>query len=309
MGLAALSLVARYRAAGPDVRSQIRWFMVAGTLVTITLVPLAQLFVFVSPREGRGQDLWVTFFVCASLFPAAIWLAITRHRLYDIDRLVNRAFVHGTMIALLAGVFTASIGLSQRLFVHVTGDTSDVAIVLTTLVAAAAYTTVRRRLERLADRLFRYDAPRLGAFSQSVHEMVTLLDPEETARRMLGEAIGVLHACGGWVELDDDTLDIAALPVEGSTDRSAAGCAPALSVAIPGRSGPIGRLVVGPRLGGAPYHQRDAEVLEEFAALLGRALELRPARPTCRSGDRRRHHRLGLADRPATQALGEPLAI
>jgi hypothetical protein len=306
MGLGAASLVVRYRAASPEAREQIRWFMVAGTLVAATLLPLAHLFVFVSPSAGRGQDLWVAFFVCASLFPAAIWLAITRHRLYDIDRLVNRAFVHGTSIAVLAGVFTASIALSQRAFVQLTGETSDLAIVLTTLIAAAAYTPVRRRLERLADRLFRYEEPRLGAFSQSVHEMLAMLDPEETARRLLAEAMAEVHASCGWIELDGRLAALGQLDTEGP-DGVMRPCPPAVSIPVGSTAGPVGRLMIGSRVGGGVYHDRDVRVLEEVAGLVGRAFELRPepgtrqARPT-----RGRRSRVR---RSTVVALGEPLAI
>lgn len=285
MALAAASLVARYRKAADDVRRPIRAFALVGAAVVATLVPLWHLFVFVDPLEGRGQDLWVAFFLTASLFPVVVGFAITRSRLYGLDRIVSRTFVYGMTTAIVAGLFTASIGMSQRLFVAFTGETSDMAIVLTTLIAASAYTPVRRRLEALAERLFKYEEPRLGSYGQSLRDMLSALDPEEAARRLLGEAVSRLHACEGWVELDDGSYDISMPAADGSTagtpeDR----CPPVVAVPIEGRGGRLGRLFLGPRLDGSPYRPEDILVLEEAARLLARAIELpaggsRAARP------------------------------
>lgn len=288
MVLGALSLVARYRGAGAEVRRQVRWFVFAGTLVAATLAPLARLFVFVDPAAGRGQDLWVLFFASASLFPAAVAIGVTRYRLYEIDRILSRTFVYGTLTAILAGLFTASVGLSQRLFVALTGETSDLAIVLTTLVAASAYTPVRRRLEGVAERLFRYEEPRFGAYRASLHEMLTLLDPEEAARRLAAEAASEL---GGSVRVElagiagtEPAVPAPAYAAASSADRAAV-------VPIVGRRGPLGRLVLGPRPDGAPYRQDEIHALEDVAALLGRCLDLRgPAR-----GGRSRRTRAGQA--------------
>jgi hypothetical protein len=268
MVLGALSLVARYRRAGADVRRQVRWFVFAGTLVAATLAPLAHLFVTVDPAAGRGQDLWVLFFASASLFPAAVAIGVTRYRLYEIDRVLSRTFVYGTLTAILAGLFTASVGLSQRLFVALTGETSDLAIVLTTLVAASAYTPVRRRLEGVAERLFRYEEPRFGAYRASLHEMLTLLDPEEAARRLAAEAARELGTGGVRVELDGVAGDAETVP-------TSPGGAAAAVVPIIGRRRPLGRLVLAARPDGAPYRPDEIHALEDVAALLGRCLDLR----------------------------------
>jgi hypothetical protein len=281
MVLGAISLVARYRRAGAEVRRQIRWFVLAGAIVAATLAPLAHLFVFVDPAAGRGQDLWVLFFASASLFPAAVGIGITRYRLFEIDRILSRTFVYGSLTAIFAGLFTASVGLSQRLFVALTGETSDLAIVLTTLVAASAYTPVRRRLEALAERLFRYDEPRFGAYRASLREVLTLLDPEEAAQRLVAEATRELGALGGWVELDGEAGDADASATAPGSARATAhgapgpGIRPAVVVPIPGHDGSRGRLVLGPRPDGAPYRPDDIRALEDVAALLGRCLDLR----------------------------------
>jgi len=306
MALGALSLVARYRVAGREARQQIRWFVFAGTLVAATLLPLAHLFVFVDPGAGQGQDLWVLFFVTSSLIPAAVGTAILRYRLYDIDRIISRTFVYGTLTAILAGLFTASVGLSQRLFVAATGETSDAAIVLTTLVAASSYTPVRRRLEGLAERLFRYEEPRFGAYRQSLHDLLGLLDPEAAARRLVDEATRELRASAGWVELTE--AGAAPSSAEDGGGSAPTPCPPVVSVEIPGRHGTLGRVVLGPRLDGTPYRPAEVDALAEVARLVGRALDVRPVAAPAAIGGRqigarrqpgRRHRAAASAPRAA----------
>jgi hypothetical protein len=94
-----------------------------------------------------------------SSFPIAAAAAISRYRLYDVDLLIGRTLVYVPLMAILSGLYTASIALIQRLFVAVTGETSDVAIVLTLLLVASAFTPVRRSLESALERRFQ---PRQG---------------------------------------------------------------------------------------------------------------------------------------------------
>jgi hypothetical protein len=70
-------------------------------------------------------------------------VAILHHRLYDIDLILNRALVYIPLTAILAGLYAAGVALFQRLFVAVTGDRSDGAVVITTLVLAGLFTPVR----------------------------------------------------------------------------------------------------------------------------------------------------------------------
>ena len=137
----AASVVVRYRRAGTEQRQQIKWFAVAGTL----FVPGAV--------AGLSPSLvgQVFLLACALFAAAAIAIAILRYRLYEIDLIINRTLVYGALSAILAGVYTASITLSQRVFMAVTGERSDAAIVLTTLVVAATFTPLKTRLQAVVD--------------------------------------------------------------------------------------------------------------------------------------------------------------
>jgi hypothetical protein len=149
--LAAASLLVRYRTAVGDTRRQIRLVVAAG-------IGLAALYVTflgfsVAGVGGLARDvISVLMAIALLLSPVAILVAIARYRLYDIDRLVGRGFVYGGLLALLAGLYAASMRLFTALFGGLLGDSSEIALVVTTLVLASTLTPIKTRLERVATR-------------------------------------------------------------------------------------------------------------------------------------------------------------
>jgi hypothetical protein len=254
--LASLSLVARYRRAEPLVAAQIKWLalfsVLAITSLAISLLPLGQL---TDIPFGVGLLL----FAC---MPIAIGIAITRYRLYDIDRLINRALVYGSLTAILAGVFTAAVGLAQRLFIAYTGTTSDAAIVLTTLVVATLYAPLRKRLEAIVDRWFKYESREFGAYRADVERFLALAEPEAAARRLASEAAAEL-----------DPVGLAVVDREGRTLATAGLWPQRVAIRLPiGRGeASIGTLLIGPRRDGRPHDAREVEDLADIAILVGRA--------------------------------------
>jgi hypothetical protein len=149
--MAAASLLLRYRDAEGDVRRQIRLVVAAG-------IGLAALYVTflgfsVAGIRGPARDL-VSVLMAISLLlsPLAILVAMARYRLYDIDRLVGRGFVYGGLLALLAGIYAASMRLFTALFAGLLGESSETALVVTTLLLATTFTPIKSRLERVARR-------------------------------------------------------------------------------------------------------------------------------------------------------------
>jgi hypothetical protein len=261
--IAAVSLILRYRRADPIVAAQIRWLALVASLAVATLaVSLLPI-----PEAINNLFFGAGLTLMAGI-PIAIGIAITRYRLYDIDRLINRALVYGALTAILAGVFTAAVGLAQRLFVAATGQTSDAAIVGTTLVVATLYAPLRKRLEAVVDRRFKFDERLFGAYRDEVRRALSLLEPVAAAERLIREAVDELDAVGG-----------AILDVNGAV-AATAGAWPqptAVRVAIPGGSSVLAAIELGPRIGGSPLDPGRIEELERMAALVVHATRLRDA--------------------------------
>jgi hypothetical protein len=150
------SVVERYRQSGTIERQQLEWFAWAVSLVVIAgAVEIVVVGPWASVSPVASDLSWIIFAFATVLVPIAALIAITKYRLYEIDRLISRTFVYGALTALLAGLYTASIKLFTSLFVGVTGQSSDGALILTTLVLATSFTPLKVRLEHIADERLR----------------------------------------------------------------------------------------------------------------------------------------------------------
>ena len=151
--LAGASLFARLRNATPVERQQIKWFAYA-----ITVTGSGAILTY-SVGEVFGVS-WVRavgyVFVMVGLvgIPTSVGIAIFKYRLYNIDRIVNRTLVYGSLTAMLLAVYFAAIVFLQRVFVLLTGEKSTLAVVASTLVIAALFTPLRRRIQSFIDRRF-----------------------------------------------------------------------------------------------------------------------------------------------------------
>jgi hypothetical protein len=141
--MCASALLVRYRRAGPEERAQLRWVAVAVTIFVAQLVVSIVL---------PSLDL---FALTLPLLPISVGIAILRYRLYDIDLIISRALVYIPLTGLLGGLYAASVALFQRVFIALTGDRSDGAIIITTLILAGTFTPVRKALEGAVDARFR----------------------------------------------------------------------------------------------------------------------------------------------------------
>jgi hypothetical protein len=151
--LASASILVRLRRVTGVERQQLKWFVYAAALLTVFLV--IEAIVITTGTDRLFQlSLLLTSLGFASL-PVAAGIAILRYHLYDIDFLINRTFVYGALVAILAGLYAASIKLFQSLFGAVTGEESDAVLVITTLILATTFTPIKRRLEGLVERRFK----------------------------------------------------------------------------------------------------------------------------------------------------------
>ena len=169
----AASLVVRFRRSGSVERQQIKWLAFAALAIPIWFLTNA-------PIEEASRSLFVVIdaLVVSTLIPVAAGIAILRYRLYDIDVVINRALVYGTLTVTLALVYVGSVVGLQAAFRSLTGQESTLAIVASTLAIAALFNPLRRRVQGFVDRRFyrrKYDARKtLEAFAAKLRDETNL---------------------------------------------------------------------------------------------------------------------------------------
>ena len=174
---AVISLFIRLRRARGLERQQIKWFVYATALTIcggIVTYP-------VSEAIGSQWLKWigfVPFIVGVMAIPISMGIAIMRYRLYDIDILINRTLVYGSLTATLVALYFGGIIVSQRVFDFLTGEQSTLAVVASTLLIAALFGPLRGRIQAFIDRAFyrnKYDARQtLEAFSVKLRDETDL---------------------------------------------------------------------------------------------------------------------------------------
>jgi hypothetical protein len=120
----------------------------------------------------------VVFAVIFVGLPVAIGIAVLRYRLYEIDIIINRTLVYGSLTVTLVALYFGGVVVLQRLFVLLTGEKSMLAVVASTLAIAALFNPLRRRVQALVDRRFyrqKYDAAKmLATFNSRLREETDL---------------------------------------------------------------------------------------------------------------------------------------
>ena len=152
--IGALALFDRVRHANADERQQLKWFGYAGALVLAAFLIEAAARALPSVASLRLASDAVALLALTAL-PAAVGIAIIRYGLYDIDLIINRTLVYVLLTGVLAGVYTGAVALFQRLFVAMSGQGSDLAIVMTLFVVATVFTPVKNTLQEHVDRRIR----------------------------------------------------------------------------------------------------------------------------------------------------------
>jgi hypothetical protein len=186
MVLAGWSLVVRYRRSDLVGRQQLKWFVYGMTVLLVTALLEMAAFALLPRDSALGELSLGALFVGASLPPLAAAVAIMRYGLYEIDVLINRTFVFGALTAVLAGLYAAGIRLFQSLFVAVTGQESDGALVLTTLVLATTFTPIKSRLESVAAHRYALPGASASATARSVVAPSPASQPEPATDALPG---------------------------------------------------------------------------------------------------------------------------
>ncbi len=190
--LAVASLVLRYRHATCVERAQLKWFAAVAVasvplfLVGISLYGAQGLAGLVSNVASAGA------YVGFTLLPVAIGIAVTRYRLFEIDRLISRGISYGLLTVILAGIFAGVVLASQSLLTPVTGS-NELAVAASTLIVFALFQPLRSRLQRLVDRRFnraRVDADKtVAAFAGRLRDEVNLEALGAEVSRTVGRTV------------------------------------------------------------------------------------------------------------------------
>jgi hypothetical protein len=171
--VAAFSMILRLRRSRGVERQQLKWIAAAAAVLPLASVSGVVLYYL-------GYDSIAGILATFSIVPIflAAGYAILRYRLYDIDIIINRALVYGSLTATLLAGYVGAVVVLQRLLIVFTGQKSTLAVVASTLVIAALFNPLRRRFQAFIDRLFyrrKYDARKtLEAFSMKLRDETDL---------------------------------------------------------------------------------------------------------------------------------------
>jgi len=180
-----VSLAFRYRHAGTTERAQLKWLVYAAAVIVVAA--LAQLPV-------GSSDLQNAISIGAvALVPVAVGIAVLRYRLYDIDRVISRTLAYAIVTGLLVGIYAGLVLLAT----HVLEVRGPVSVAAATLVAAALFAPVRRRVQHMVDRRFnraRYDADQVVAvFAARLKDAVDLDTVRGDLARVVQAALEPAH--------------------------------------------------------------------------------------------------------------------
>src|SRR5215217_3616289 len=174
MVASAVSLIVRMRRAGSEQRQQIKWLAYGGAVAVGTVFAGGVISIW-----NTNVSIGVIGFGLLGL-PVFTGVAIVKHRLYDIDVIINRTLVYGSLTGALALVYFGGVTVTQALFRNISGQEQlpQLVVVVSTLLIAALFTPLRRRIQSFIDRRFyraKYDARKtLEGFSARLREETDL---------------------------------------------------------------------------------------------------------------------------------------
>lgn len=271
--------VHRYRRTSSAVQRQQTKWIVWGVSLTVLIVGGYTVAVDALPVfQDRSQDAVLMRLlgrtvrqVALCAIPITLLYSILRYKLWNVDILINRTLVYVPLTSILTGIFAVTMAITQKIFVSATGQGSEVAAVITTLVITSTMTPIKNEIEAFVDRRFK-EAPDpfryLTAFDQQMRAVTDVMDVERLLRRLLDESLGAVESCGGAVCLvKDGELHLVHI------SRGWEGL-PVAQLPIAHGELSIGWLLLGSRQDGAAYREDERRRLQQSLDRAGHALAL-----------------------------------
>lgn len=281
--IASIIVVQTYRywkVSGTVERQQTKWVVFGTTVALGGLLVLLLVFTLFgltgetiqAPSVLVNMVVNAVFILLLSLIPVSLMIAILRYRLWEIDLLINRTLVYVPLTAILAGIFAATITLTQKLFIALTGQSSEAATVLTTLVVVAAFDPLKTGLQHFVDRHFKDvgdPTKRLKAYGDQLRGVLEVTRTQQSTQKLLEEAMAAFDANSGAVFLDLNG-ERKLVQSRGVWNGDAT-----LTVSLQdGEEGKtVGAISLGPRRNGAGYSQQDRATLQGICNLVALAIE------------------------------------
>ncbi len=190
------SVIVRRRGASTELRKQLAWLGYVGVMTVVwpLVLILAAVVAPVAANAWLGQLIWA-FMVLTPVagIPAACAVAILKHRLYEIDRIISRTLAYTIVTGLLVGLYAGLVLLATRVLAF----SSPVAVAASTLAAAALFSPLRRRVQRAVDRRFnraRYDADQtVAAFAERLKDAVEFDSVRDDLVSVVHQALAPAH--------------------------------------------------------------------------------------------------------------------
>ncbi|MBI4789276.1 MAG: hypothetical protein HY782_19765 [Chloroflexi bacterium] len=209
------TMVYRFRrAASPLQRQQIKWVASGLTVVALGVVFWITMETFFPARQPNPTRTIVValtfpfFLLAETLLPISVAIAVIRYRLWDIDVIIRRTLIYAALTAVLVLLYFGIVVLLQQALRAMTGQSSEIAIIVSTLAIAALFAPLRHRVQNTIDRRFyrrKYDAQKvLAAFGATARDEVDL-------NKLTSELVGVVQetmqptSVGVWLKPMNET--------------------------------------------------------------------------------------------------------
>lgn len=271
--------ICRYRRkATLQHRQQMKWLMWGVTLAVGLVGGYVLVLNALPAMQAASQDMVLMRLVgrtvrqiALCILPIALLYSVVRYDLWDIDVILNRSLVYLPLTSILAVIYATSLALTQKFFVAATGQESEFAMVLTTLLLTIVFTPIRNELQRFVDAHFK-EAPdrfrQLATFDQQVSKVAEIIDLNRVTGKLLAESMRAFDAVGGALFLVEDRRP----RIVHITDRWSGPIV--VRVGLTYGALCVGWLVLGARSDGSSYSAAEIARLQETVADVAHVIAL-----------------------------------